>query len=253
MVKITVNDKTVTVSEKSTVLDAVKAAGVALPTLCHHEGVSPYGACRLCMVEMVSPRKELIAACVYPIEAGMVVDTRTEQAVAARQVSMEFLLARCPSSGVLKEMAADMGVDRPRFLNTASSDKENELCVLCGLCVRVCHDAIGAGAIGFAGKGKHRRVTIPFDIDTQACIGCGACAAICPTGAIRMEDRGNMRIFQAWNMRIELNPCPECGRYFAPISMTQVRDMFAEVQDVYILCPDCRNQKTAAQVLAGVS
>ena len=250
MMDITVNDEIVTVSEESTVLDAVKAAGVALPTLCHHEGVSPYGACRLCMVEMVSPRKEMIAACVYPLEADMVIDTRTEQAVAARRLSMEFLLARCPNSEILKKMAADMGIHTPRFLNTVFSD-ENELCVLCGLCVRICHDAIGAGAIGFAGKGRHRRVTIPFDIDVQACIGCGACAAICPTGAVRMEDRGNMRIFHAWNMRIELNPCSECGRFFVPVGLTQVKDMFAEVQDVWSLCPDCRNQKTAARFLAG--
>lgn len=248
MVQVTVNNMTVEVPEDATVLQAVRSAGVELPTLCYHEGLAPYGACRLCMVSLKVPRRDLIVSCVYPVEDGMKVDTQTPSAVAARRMALEFLLGRCPQSKLIQNLAEKMGVTASRFA-VASSVGNDELCVLCGLCVRVCHEAIGARAIGFMGRGEHRKVGSPFELHSEACIGCGACAEICPTGAITMVDRGGIRTLTTWNTQIELIECPDCGRYFVPRKMSFIKEMFPEIEALLTLCPECRNQKTARQWL----
>jgi bidirectional [NiFe] hydrogenase diaphorase subunit len=244
MIRLTVDGTDVTVQDGATILDAVRAAGIVLPTLCHAEGLAPYGARRLCMVSLNGPRDTLVAACVYPAADGLKVETEIDRAKSARRMAMEFLFARCPESETLKTMAEGMGVIESRF-PAAQPPQKDELYMLCGLCVRVCHEAVGAGAIGFAGRGADRHVTAPFALQAEACIGCGACAAICPTGAIRMEDDGSTRILHNWNTRLALLPCPECGQYFAPAKMAILEETFPEIKDSWTLCPQCRNRKTA--------
>ncbi len=248
MIRLTVNESEVALPEGESLLRAVRAAHVELPTLCHWDGLAAYGACRLCMVSVLSPRESLVAACVQPAEDGMIVDTETDRATSARRLAMEFLLARCPESEKLKTMAAAMGVSKRRF-PPSETGNEDELCVLCGLCVRICRESVGACALGFAGSGGDRRVTTPFDLNAEACIGCGACAAICPTGAIRMEDVGGTRILHKWNTRLELLPCPECGAYFAPRKMAVLEETFPEIKASWMLCPQCRTLKTAAALV----
>jgi bidirectional [NiFe] hydrogenase diaphorase subunit len=275
MVNLTVNGQGVTVPDDASVLHAVRAAGVELPTLCHHDGLAPYGACRLCMVMISKPNGkgnpgghppkqgghkarpyELVASCVHPVEEGLAVETEAEEAVAARRMALEFLLSRCPSSvsadrsvDVIRDLAAQEGVLESRFGELPPEHKPaNELCVLCGLCVRVCREAIGANAISFIGRGMERRVGTPFEVQSEACIGCGACAEICPTGAIKMEDRGDgKRILHTWNTTVELHACPVCGRHFAPQPTEFLTEMFPEVEDVWGLCPECLRRRTARQ------
>ena len=249
MVNLTVNGQPVTVPDGTTVLQAVRAAGVDLPTLCHHDGLAPYGACRLCMVVITEPYHTLVASCAYPVEEGLVVETDATEAVAARRLALEFLLSRCPHSDVIREMAAREGVTASRF-GAPPPERADELCMLCGLCVRVCREAIGANAISFIGRGMERRVGTPFDLQSDACIGCGACAEICPTGAVRIEDRGNERFLHTWNTTVELHACPECGRFFAPEPMAFLKETLPDVAESWGLCPECRRHRTTRQWLA---
>ena len=246
MVNLTVNGQPMNVPEDATLLQAVRATGVELPTLCYQEGLVPYGACRLCMVMITEPHRALVASCAYPVEEGLVVETDAQEAVSARHLALEFLLSRCPQSDVIREMAAQEGVTASRF-GAPPPERADELCVLCGLCVRVCRDVIGAAAISFVGRGAERRVSTPFDVQSEACIGCGACAEICPTGAIQIEDQGNKRILHTWNTTVELHACPACGSFFAPEPMAFLKEMLPEVADLWALCPECRRHHTALQ------
>jgi bidirectional [NiFe] hydrogenase diaphorase subunit len=246
MIELTVNGHPITAPEGTVLLEAVRAAGVELPTLCYHEGLAPYGACRLCMVMITKPCRELVASCTYPVEDGLVVETDAPEAVTARRLALEFLLSRCPQSDVIRELAAGEGVTSSRF-GTPPPEKGDELCMLCGLCVRVCREAIGANAISFIGRGMERRVGAPFDVQSDTCIGCGACAEICPTGAIRIEDRGHKRTLHNWNTTVELRPCPECGRIFAPEPTAFLKEMLPETAELWGVCPECLRHRAARQ------
>ena len=241
MVHLTVNGTPVAVPEGTMLLEALRAAGVELPTLCHHEALAPYGACRLCMVTVTSPRRALVASCAYPVEEAMEVETDAPEAVGARRLALESLLTRCPRSAMIRDLAAQEGVHRSRF-GDPPPEQEHELCMLCGLCVRACRELIGAAAISFIGRGAGRRVGTPFDLHSDACIGCGACAEICPTGAITIEDRGSTRILHTWNTTVTLHACPECGAFFAPEPTAFLKESFEEVEDLWALCPRCRRQ-----------
>jgi len=246
MLDVIVNGQQVRVPRGTPLLEAVQASGVFLPTLCYHEGLAPYGACRLCMVAIKEPCTAVVASCAYPVEEDMVVDTEAPEAVAARRLALEFLLGRYPQSDTIRKLAAQEGVTATRF-PAPLPEGANELCVLCGLCVRVCRDLIGAAAISFIGRGIERRVGTPFEVQSDSCIGCGACAEICPTGAIEIEDRGSTRILHTWNTKVELHSCPACGKFFAPTPMAVLEDMLPEVAESWTLCPDCRRLQTSRQ------
>lgn len=244
MPTITINNQTVNVSEGATVLQAIHQAGVYLPTLCYWEGLPPYGACRLCMVEVTAPKSQTIAACAYPATEGMVVETNGPRATAIRKMMLEFMLARCPTSETIRALAAEAGVTKTRFLVDEQAD---ELCILCGLCVRVCRDLVGAAAISFIGRGAGREVGAPFRVQSNACIGCGACAAVCPTGAVKMEDIDGQRVLHTWNTTVPLQPCPGCGRPFAPAPMAFLRDHVEGSEELWGFCPACRRQQVVAR------
>lgn len=252
MVSVTINGTTVSVPQGTMLLKAIHAAGVDLPTLCHHESLPPYGACRLCMVTIKAPHHALVASCAYPVEDGMVVDTHSTEAVAARRMALEFLMSRCPDSEVIRTMAESEGITSSRF-GTPPPHRADELCVLCGLCVRICRDVIGAAAISFIGRGMERKVGAPFEVQSDVCIGCGACAEICPTGAIKIEDRRNKRILHTWNTTVELSACPECGRFFSPKPTAFLKEMLPEIGDFWDLCPQCRQQTTNRKWLSAQS
>lgn len=246
MPTITINKQPITVPAETTVLQAIRQAGVELPTLCYWEGLPPYGACRLCLVDVTAPKPQTVAACTYPVEEGIEVETDGPRATAVRKMMLEFMLARCPSSEVIRTLAANAGVTKTRFPANGNSD---ELCILCGLCVRVCREAVGAAAIGFIGRGTEREVGAPFQVQSEACIGCGACAVVCPTGAVRIEDADGQRVLHTWDTTVSLNPCSVCGRSFVPDPMVFLREHVEASKHLWGICPACRRQAAAAQVV----
>jgi heterodisulfide reductase subunit A len=178
-----IDGKEVEAKEGTTVLQAAKSAGIEIPTLCYHEALSPYGACGLCIVEIANAgRTRLVTSCLYPVEQGLVVNTHTPQVVKARKMIIELMLARCPSAPKIQDLAQEYDVEGPRF------EVEEELCILCGLCTRMCEEVVGLSAINFHKRGFEREVTTPFAELSEVCSSCGACAKVCPTGAITLED-----------------------------------------------------------------
>jgi len=179
MVTFTINDREVKIEAGKTVLQAAKQLGVWIPTLCYHPAMEASGSCRLCLVEVEAfGRRRLATSCGYPVAEGIKVYTDTEKVVEARKVVAELLLARCSDNPQVIELCQKLGVIETPF------QKRHENCMLCGLCVQMCHNRMKIGAIGFAGRGFDRRVETPYAETSDTCITCGACEFICPTGAI---------------------------------------------------------------------
>lgn len=184
MVNFTINDRQLQVEEGRTILEVAREEGIKIPTLCYHKELTPYGACRLCLVEIVGGgRPGLEASCVYKVTEGLEVKTDTERVQKSRKVVFELLLARCPNAEKIKKLAAEYGITETRI-----TLKEKENCILCGLCVRVCAEISQRHAQSFSGRGFNRTVQTPFDKMSDRCIGCGACAYLCPVEALKIEE-----------------------------------------------------------------
>ncbi|MEW5768425.1 MAG: FAD-dependent oxidoreductase [bacterium] len=188
MISLTINDQKIQVEEGTTLLEAARGLNINIPTLCYHKALSPYGACRLCIVEIsAGGRSWLSASCLYPAQEGLVIKTHSERVIKARRIVAELLLARVPSSLRLQELAKELGVTQPRVR------LKNKDCTLCGLCVRICQERMGIGVVSFVNRGSDREVTPPFDTLSDICQTCGACISICPTGRIKIEDISKAR------------------------------------------------------------
>lgn len=180
MIELKINGLPVTVEKGATVLDAARFIGFPIPTLCHMEGLTPYGACRLCVVEIGGgPKARLVSSCTYPAENGLVVRTSSARVVRARKMILELLLASCPQSKTIQDLASAHEVRRQRFR------QEHEDCILCGRCVRMCEEQMMAKAIGFRGRGEKRSIGTPFDQPSERCRACGGCMYVCPACQLR--------------------------------------------------------------------
>jgi bidirectional [NiFe] hydrogenase diaphorase subunit len=212
MVNLTIDNRKIEAEAGQFILDVARENGIVIPTLCSHESLEPTGSCRLCVVEARQGKNtRIVTSCLYPVAEGMIVDTRSERVMNVRRLVLQLLMARCPGSEQLKEMAAEMGVEaEPRFV----PDKDNVKCILCRMCVRTCEKVVGVSAIGFSHRGPEKNVCTPFQEESETCIGCGACAYICPTGHIEMESTGDTRTI--WGRTFKMKTCSVCGRYFAP-------------------------------------
>ncbi|UCC72579.1 MAG: (2Fe-2S)-binding protein [Gemmatimonadota bacterium] len=180
MITFTMNGAALQVERGSTLLEAAQFYGFPIPTLCHMEGLSPYGACRLCVVEIdAKTRSRLVSSCTYPVQEGLVVRTASVRVVRTRRMILELLLASCPQSKTIQDLAAAYDVRHQRFR------QEYEDCILCGRCVRVCEQQMMAKAIGFRGRGENRGIGTPFDVQSDTCRLCGACMYVCPACELR--------------------------------------------------------------------
>ncbi|OPX40735.1 MAG: hypothetical protein B1H13_05960, partial [Desulfobacteraceae bacterium 4484_190.3] len=195
MVNIVIDGRKVKAKEGSTILENARDLKLDIPTLCHHDDLSPFGACRLCTVEVKTSGKwQLTTSCNTVVEDGMEVKTDSKKALEGRKMAAELLYYKYPETEAVREIAEKVGVD-------VSEEKgEEHDCILCGLCVRACREIVGVSALTFQDRGPGRDLEDPqIEFDPNSCIGCGACAYVCPTGYIKMEAEDDKRII--WNKR----------------------------------------------------
>jgi bidirectional [NiFe] hydrogenase diaphorase subunit len=175
-----IDGKEVKAREGMTILEAAQGAGIFIPTLCHHEKLEPYGACRICTVEVETRgRTNLVAACLYPVEQNLVVRTRSEKVDKTRKMILELLLAHAPDAGELQNLAQEYGANKARF------EKETSFCILCGLCVRYCAEVKKKNAVGFVDRGTRREISFIPEIASRECWNCKECFPLCPTEALQ--------------------------------------------------------------------
>ena len=179
-IHLQIDGREIEAEEGMTILATARSEGIFIPTLCHHEELEPYGACRICVVEVeAGGRKNLAAACVRPIEQKMIVQTRSEQIDNIRKILLEQFLAHAPDSEVLLKLGKEYGADRDRF------EKQASFCILCGLCVRHCVEVKKKNAIGFFDRGVTREIRFIPEVAVKECKDCKACFSLCPTSYLQ--------------------------------------------------------------------
>jgi len=204
MVQLTINNIKVNAEAGMTILDAAKSVGISVPTLCHLKDLMPTGACRICSVE-VEGQKGLVPSCAYPVFEGMVVDTNSPRVRRARKTIVELLVENHPQDCLicmrnknceLQDLSEKYGLREHRYvgetkehaidISSASMERDPAKCILCGRCVRVCHEIQKVGAIDFTNRGFNSIVTTPYNkgLNISDCILCGQCILVCPTAAL---------------------------------------------------------------------
>ncbi|MBN2708660.1 MAG: iron hydrogenase small subunit [Calditrichaceae bacterium] len=205
MIEIEVNNRKVKAEAGEMILSALERAGVKVPTLCHMKDLVPSGACRICSVE-VEGYKNLVPSCSYPVLEGMKIKTNSPRAIRARKTIIELLLANhlqdclyCVRNGdcELQTLAIQYGVREKRYLadrcehfldmSSPAIVRDQNKCILCGKCVRVCEEIMGVSAIDFINRGSKTVIAPAFNqsMNVSSCINCGQCVMVCPTGALR--------------------------------------------------------------------
>ena len=181
-INFTIDGQKVQAKEGWTVLETARHYGIHIPTLCYHETVSASGACRLCVVEAKEgERTSVVVSCIYPVKENIEISTDTDRIRNVRRWILEMLLAECPGSREIAELAEEYGVQNTRF----KVENPDEQCILCGLCVRVCEEVVGVRAISFGSRGVTKHIATPYMVPNKACIACGSCLTVCPTGAMQ--------------------------------------------------------------------
>jgi len=229
--------------ENSGLLTVLERNGYTVPHLCYHEAVSAYGACRLCLVEVEKRgKRKLTTACNYPVKEGIHVHLDTQRVVNNRKVVIQLLLSMSPHNGALIELARrhDVPVDDLPF-----PGRENNDCILCGLCERICAESVKANAITFVNRGDGKAIDTPYGEASDDCIGCLSCAHVCPTGHIQYEDTPLWRTI--WYRTHDKVRCTSCGKSLITVAQ---RDHLAGKglsADYFELCDECKRPKLAAQ------
>lgn len=233
-VNLTIDGRTVEAPAGTTILEAALGANIYIPNLCHNPELKPYGACRLCLVEIKKKNHtRQVASCIYEVEAGIEVQTNTESVQRVRQLVMELLLTRNSKHPVILKMAEKLKVEKSRF------EKDIKGCILCGMCIRVCKEVVGVSAIGYKSRGFTREIATPFDGAPPDCIACGSCAYVCPVDFIEFTEKDGVRTI--WNTDFPMQKCKKCGRYFAPVKQLEhFRKSLNLPENHFDTCIHCR-------------
>ncbi|MDF2626703.1 MAG: dehydrogenase [Symbiobacteriaceae bacterium] len=227
--EILLNGTRVAVQPGQTIMQAADSAGVHVPRLCNYPQLKPSGACRLCVVQVKGARG-LVAACTTPVAEGMEIETDSPTVADARRDVLDLLVSNhpldcfhCEACGdcALQDYAYQYGIKEGSYdgaRRQVEVDDRNpffridyEKCVLCGICVRMCDEVMGYGAIDFAGRGFTTLVSTPYGVslDDSACVFCGNCVQGCPVGAL--VPKSQVGAARAWEMKKVRSVCPYCG------------------------------------------
>lgn len=228
MVDITINKKKYEASEGKTILEVCKEIGIDIPTLCHDDRLEPHAACRLCVVE-IEGRRNLMTACSTKVEQGMVIETHSEKVIKSRKDILDLMITNHPldcltckksgdcslqnycyeyeiTEGSFKGAKKDYPIDDSNHFYISDQNK----CILCGKCVRVCSELQGTNAIGLSDRGFVTKVTTPFDEElvNSKCVSCGNCVSVCPVGALEPKSKERFRLWETKKVR---TTCSYCG------------------------------------------
>jgi NADH dehydrogenase/NADH:ubiquinone oxidoreductase subunit G len=227
MVTITVDGAHIRTPEGASVLHAALEAGICIPNLCYMPDVTPLGACRVCIVEVVQHgRSKMTASCTLEAQEGMVILAHSDAVLRARRNIVELLLAEAPNSRAIQDLAVRVGVQTVRY------PIRNKDCVLCGRCIRACDEVWQSRSLGFVGRGRNRHVALPFNVRPEFCKRCNACIDLCP---------------------MTITPCPGpmkegavCGLCVSQLSMAE------SIPDTCVWCELGRGFQCARWQLRGV-
>jgi predicted molibdopterin-dependent oxidoreductase YjgC len=229
LVELTIDGRSVSVTEGSTILDACRRLGIATPTLCYADTLTPVNVCRVCVVEVEGARV-LVPSCSRKVEAGMVVHTDSPRVRTSRRMVLELLgssvdLSTAPDA---QRYVAEYDAQPDRFGERATVEQpvkvDNDLyvrdyskCILCYKCVEACGvDHQNTFAISTAGRGFEAHISTEFDVELpeSACVYCGNCIAVCPTGALMFTTEHELREEGRWDEAAQSQVdtvCPYCG------------------------------------------
>lgn len=224
---VTVDGKKIEVPMGSTILEACTAAGSKVPTLCHDNKLHPYGACRICLVEVEGTPRKFTPSCTTPATDNMVVKTTSPALIEARRMVLELLLIKhpldcpvCDKAGEcsLQDLVHEYGLGQSRFdaekgylppdYESSIIERNISRCILCGKCVRICDEQNAVGEWAFTRRGTRARISTDFDRPLD-CEFCGECVEICPVGAL--TTRQFKYKARSWNLEATSSVCNYCG------------------------------------------
>jgi len=227
MVNLTIDDKQVTAPKSATIYEAAKLNGINIPILCHDNKLKPFGACRMCLVEVEQMKGRQIPACTTPVTEGMIIRTATDEIVKARKMVLELLLLNhpidcpvCDKGGDcdLQNLTYEYKVNANRFTdekfhheidyNNPLIERDMNRCVLCGKCARICDEIVSFGALTFIDRGIETKIGCEFD-DALNCEFCGSCISVCPVGSLLARPFKFKARF--WSLTKQKSVCGYCG------------------------------------------
>ena len=234
-VHLTIDERPYEAEEGLSVLEVLRENGIRVSTLCYHKALRPIGACKLCAVEVASKvgKPRAMLSCILKATEGLTVTTDSELVKQAREKAMHRLLALAPQAKTLLRIAEEFGIPTGPIPDG---------CVRCRLCIRVCKEVVGPGAL----KMEKRDGTSYVTPTEGLCIGCGTCANICPTGTIHLVDEEGIRTITIRDETIGIHPlirCESCGRYFASqkflAHVTDATSPHVDLKEHHRYCPTC--------------